>query len=215
MHYLTDKLWFPPLEEASEEGILAIGGDLSVERLLLAYNHGIFPWYEDGQPIIWWSPNPRMVLYPTNFKVSKSLSKIIVKNLFRITYNTNFTSVISQCALIPRKGQAGTWITSELQDAFLQLHELGHAISVEVWLQDSLVGGLYGIDLPEHKIFCGESMFSSVSNASKVAFYHLVEILKERNYKLIDCQVYTKHLASLGAKEIDRDTFVNYLNSYS
>ncbi|NGX82754.1 leucyl/phenylalanyl-tRNA--protein transferase [Aequorivita sp. KMM 9714] len=213
MHFLTEKLWFPNIEEATLDGLLAIGGDLSIERLLLAYNSGIFPWYEDGQPVLWWSPNPRMVLMPNKFKVSKSLRKTIRDKKFTITFNEDFKSVISYCASVPRKGQNGTWITKEMQQAYIALHNAGHAVSVEVWEGDKLVGGLYGIDLPNKKVFCGESMFSLVSDASKVAFYHLSEFVKAKDYKLIDCQIYNEHLESLGAEEIERDDFLKILKS--
>ena len=213
MHYLTEKLWFPNPEEATEDGLLAIGGDLSVERLLLAYNSGIFPWFEDDQPILWWSPDPRMVLFPEKFKVSKSLRKKIKSEKFRITFNQNFEEVIRNCATVPRKGQAGTWITQEMQQAYIALRSAGHAVSVEVWEDEKLVGGLYGIDLPKKKVFCGESMFSLVNDASKVAFYHLSEYVKTKNYKFIDCQIYNEHLESLGAEEIGRGVFLELLVS--
>ena len=213
MNYLTESIWFPNPNEADEEGLLAIGGDLSSSRLLLAYKSGIFPWYEDDQPILWWSPNPRMVLFPSHFKVSKSLQKTINSKQFTITFNTCFSEVIKNCSSINRNGQAGTWITQEMQKSYSELHQLGHAHSVEVWEEENLVGGLYGIDLPEKKIFCGESMFSKVSDASKVGFYYLIEKLKLKNYKLIDCQMYTPHLESLGATEISRNEFLKYLAS--
>lgn len=212
MYKLTTKLWFPDPEVASSEGLLAIGGDLSAARLWLAYNSGIFPWFEDHQPILWWSPDPRMVLFPNKFKLSKSLRKTLRSEMFRITFNEDFEQVISNCASVPRKGQAGTWITKEMQEAYIALHKLGHAVSVEVWLDNELVGGLYGIDLPNKKIFCGESMFSLVSDVSKVAFYHLSEYIKARDYKFIDCQLYNSHLESLGAEEIDRRSFLKMLS---
>ena len=211
MIYLSSQLWFPSVVEASKEGLLAIGGDLSSDRLLLAYRSGIFPWFEDDQPILWWSPDPRMVLYPERFKVSKSLRKVLDSNIFKVTFNENFSEVIKQCASVKRKGQRGTWITSEMISAYQELHEKGFAKSVEVWKEGKLVGGLYGIDLPEKKVFCGESMYSKESNASKVGFYILIEKLKERHYKLIDCQVYTNHLHSLGAEEIPREEFLKAL----
>jgi len=211
MRYLTKTLWFPTISEASEEGIIAIGGDLSTERLMLAYRSGIFPWYEDGQPIIWWSPDPRMVLFPENFKLSKSLRRTISKKIFRVTFNKAFKEVVSNCANIRRDGQRGTWITSEMQQAYIDLHTLGNAMSVEVWQDDFLVGGLYGVDLSEKKVFCGESMFSKVSDASKVAFYFLNEKLKQKKYSLIDCQVHNAHLESLGAIEIPRKQFLECL----
>jgi len=212
MHFLTDSLWFPNPEEASEEGLLAIGGDLSINRLSLAYRSGIFPWYEEGQPIMWWSPEPRMILYPSSFNLTKSLQKTINSNKFSITFNTHFSEVIKNCATIKREGQGGTWISTEMQDAYIQLHKKGHAHSVEVWEEGELVGGLYGIDLAQQKVFCGESMFSKVSDASKVGFYYLVEKLKAKEYKLIDCQMYTTHLERLGATEIPRKEFLKYLN---
>lgn len=211
MVYLTDELWFPPFEFATRDGLLAVGGDLSVDRLLLAYRSGIFPWYSEGEPILWWSPDPRMVLFPKRLKVSKSLLRIIQKNEFSITFNTAFADVIRKCAAIEREGQADTWITNDMVDVYQKLHELGHAHSVEVWRDDKLVGGLYGIDLPEQKVFCGESMFSKESNASKVAFYYLIKKLKAEEYTIVDCQVHTRHLESLGAEEIPRTEFLNYL----
>jgi len=210
MYILSDKIWFPPTEFTSPEGILAIGGDLSVERLLLAYKSGIFPWYNEGEPVIWYSPERRMVLFPEKLKVSKSMQQLIRKDKFQITFNTCFSKVISNCKTINRKDQQGTWITAEMQQAYIKLHELGKAKSVEVWLDDELVGGLYGIDLG-NDVFCGESMFSKVSNTSKIAFIYLVEKSKKENYKLLDCQVYNEHLASLGAEEISRTEFLKYL----
>ncbi len=213
MIYISEELWFPPSEYASGEGLLAVGGDLSTERLLLAYRSGIFPWFEEGDPILWWSPDPRMVLFPDELKLSKSFRRTLKKDTFKITYNTCFSEVISQCAQVKRTDQGGTWITQDMINAYQELHELDHAISVEVWQNDVLVGGLYGIDLPDKKVFCGESMFSLVSDASKVGFYHWVQQLKIREYRLIDCQVYTQHLDSLGAKEIPRDIFLNFLKT--
>ncbi len=202
---------FPDPRDASLDGLLAYGGDLTTERLLLAYNSGIFPWYNQDEPVMWWSPDPRMVLFPENFKVSKSLKKTVKSNKFKITFNTAFEQVMMQCAKVKREGQEGTWITTEMLSAYKKLHELEHAISVEVWFEEKLVGGLYGIDLKNKKVFCGESMFALMSDASKVGFYYLVEKLKEENYHLIDCQVYTAHLESLGAEEINRLTFLSYL----
>jgi len=209
MVFLSDELSFPPVNSASPEGILAFGGDLSVERLLLAYRSGIFPWYNEGEPIIWYSPDLRMVLFPNRLKVSKSMRNLIRKGEFKVTFNKCFKDVIANCKTIYRKDQGGTWITEEMQQAYLKLHELGIAKSVEVWLDNELVGGLYGIDLGT--VFCGESMFSKISNASKIAFIYLVEKLKKENYKLLDCQVYNKHLESLGAEEILREEFLKYL----
>lgn len=212
MDYLSEKLWFPEPITATSDGLLAIGGDLSVERLLLAYNSGIFPWFEEGQPILWWSPDPRMVLFPQKFKVSKSLQQTLRSEKFGITFNQDFERVIANCATVPRKRQAGTWITKGMQEAYFALHKLGFAVSIEVWRNDELVGGLYGIDLPQKKIFCGESMFSLVNDASKVAFYYLSEYAKTRDYKLIDCQIYNSHLESLGAEELDRKHFLRLLS---
>jgi len=209
MFLLSKDLVFPPVHLADKDGLLAIGGDLSLERLLLAYKSGIFPWYNPGEPIIWYSPNLRMVLFPKDLKISKSMKQLIRKNEFKITFNQNFKAVISNCKTIKRDGQGGTWITDEMQDAYLKLHEKGIAKSVEVWLENELVGGLYGIDLGT--VFCGESMFSKISNTSKLAFIYLVQKLKKENYKLIDCQVYNPHLESLGADEISREEFLKYL----
>lgn len=211
MNFLTEKLWFPNPTEATSDGLLAIGGDLSTERLLLAYHSGIFPWFEDDQPILWWSPDPRMILFPEKFKVSKSLRKTLKSEKFKVTFNQNFAEVIKNCATVLRKGQAGTWITKEMQQAYIALHSAGHAVSVEVWEDEKLVGGLYGIDLPQKKVFCGESMFSLVNDASKVAFCHLSEYVKTKDYKFIDCQVYNEHLESLGAEEIGREEFFELL----
>lgn len=203
--------YFPPVEMANIDGLLAIGGDLSVKRLLDAYNNGIFPWYEESQPVMWWSPDPRMVLFPEKLKISKSMRQLIKKNTFRVTYDTNFEAVIRNCAAIGRDGQNGTWITGRMEEAFLELHRLGIAHSVEVWQEHMLVGGLYGIYLEDKKIFCGESMFSKVSNASKFGFIRYVEKLRDQGVKLIDCQVHTEHLESLGAEEISREEFLNFI----
>ncbi|MFI1772944.1 leucyl/phenylalanyl-tRNA--protein transferase [Thalassobellus citreus] len=207
MHYLTKNIWFPDVNEATEDGILAIGGDLSVERLLLAYKSGIFPWFETEVPILWWSPNPRFVLFPEKLKVSKSMRQVLRNKDFTVTVNKAFKRVIEECSIAKRDGQAGTWITKDMIDAYVKLHELGYAKSVEVWRNDTLVGGLYGIDLG-NQVFCGESMFAKVSNASKVGF---ITFIQNSNYKLIDCQVYTNHLESLGAEEISREAFLEYL----
>lgn len=211
MYYVTDKLYFPPVEEASYEGVLAVGGDLSTERLLLAYKSGIFPWFEADEPILWWSPSDRMVVNPQDYKVKKSLRNIINRGIFKITFNQNFEEVITNCQQIKRVGQNGTWITQDMIDAYCKLHKQGHAKSVEVWQNDELVGGLYGVDLGT--VFCGESMFSKVPNASKVAFVKLIEHLKVNNYRLLDCQVHNDHLEKLGAFEISRDSFMLILNS--
>lgn len=211
MYYLSPDLFFPPVSHANHDGILAIGGDLSPDRLQLAYRSGIFPWFNEGEPIIWWSPNPRMVLFLGDLVVSKSMRNILNRNIFKVTFNQNFRDVISNCQQVKRDGQSGTWITNNMIDAYCKLHELGIAKSVEVWQNDQLVGGLYGVDLGH--IFCGESMFSLVSNASKVAFINLVNQLKEKNYQLLDCQVYNEHLESLGCIEIERDEFMAILKN--
>lgn len=212
MRVLSDILWFPDVSTASDEGIVAIGGDLFWERLLLAYRSGIFPWY-NRKPILWWSPPMRMVLFPEEFRISKSLRKTIRNGTFEVTFNKAFGCVIENCAGVKRKHEMGTWINAEMQKAYKLLHQKGFAESVEVWQEDKLVGGLYGVNLKDRKIFCGESMFSLVSDASKVAFYHLVEYVKKEQYKLIDCQLYNDHLASLGAREILRREFMNILNT--
>lgn len=209
IYLLNEELWFPPVSETHESGIIAMGGDLSSKRLLLAYHSGIFPWFEDGEPITWWCPNWRMVLFPEEFKPSKSMRNILNRNVFKVTFNQDFKGVISNCQSVKRKGQNGTWITDDMIEAYCKLHDLGHAKSVEVWQDNILVGGLYGIDLG--RVFCGESMFSKVSNASKVAFAYLVEYLKNNNYKLLDCQVHNEHLESLGCTEIEREEFLYIL----
>ena len=209
MYFLLKELFFPDVTEADRDGILAVGGDLSPERLLLAYQSGIFPWFDSDDPILWWAPHQRMVLFPDELVASKSMRSILRKEIFTVTFNKDFRSVISNCSQIRRNGQRGTWITSEMIEAYVKLHELGFAKSVEVWQNNELVGGLYGIDLGH--VFCGESMFSKVSNASKVAFITLVENLKIRKYKLIDCQVHNDHLESLGAREIEREEFMQIL----
>ncbi len=206
MYFLLKELFFPDVSEADKNGILAVGGDLSPERLMLAYRSGIFPWFDSDEPILWWSPPQRMVLFPDELVISKSMKSILRKNLFTVTFNKDFRGVISNCSTISRNGQQGTWISNDMIEAYVKLHELGYAKSVEVWQNDELVGGLYGIDLGS--VFCGESMFSKVSNASKVAFITLVENLKIRKYKLIDCQVHNDHLESLGAREIARAEFM-------
>lgn len=211
MRFLKPGEKFPPVESANEDGILAIGLDLSVDRLLEAYNKGIFPWYDQSQPVLWWSPDPRMVLFPQNLKVSKSMRQLLKKEAFNVTFNRDFRAVIRECAHIEREGQEGTWITRELQEALVELHELGVALSVEVWQENELVGGLYGIYLKDKKVFCGESMFSKASNASKYGFIKLVEKLKTQGVKIIDCQVHTSHLESLGAGEIPRSEFLKFL----
>ena len=206
MIWLTDTIAFPGYDCTSEEGVIALGGDLSVERLTHAYKNGIFPWFSDNDPIVWYCPFERMVLFPAEIKISKSMQKIINKNEFTITENTAFEAVIYNCKNIDRNDGFGTWITNDMEKAYINLHKKGIAKSIEVWFKDELVGGLYGVEI--NHIFCGESMFSKVSNASKLAFMHLA---KNKNYKLIDCQIHNEHLASLGAREIDRSLFLNIL----
>ena len=211
MIWLSDVIEFPPYELATEDGVLALGGDLSSERLQYAYSKGIFPWFNEGEPIVWYSPPERMVLFPSELKVSKSMKQVLRKGNFEITENTAFEQVIFNCKNTGRKDQDGTWITDDMEQAYINLHKKGVAKSVEVWQNDEegnkkLVGGLYGIDL-HNGVFCGESMFSKASNMSKVAFMYLAQ----KEFTLIDCQVYNDHLASLGAREIDRDDFLEYL----
>ncbi len=201
---------FPALETASSDGLLAAGGDLSPERLELAYRSGIFPWFEAGQPILWWSPDPRCVLYPRAFKTSRSLKKAIAKADFCATVDQQFEGVVKACAE-PRDGQQGTWITPEMCAAYCRLHELGYAHSLEVWQGNQLVGGIYGVALG--KIFYGESMFSHVSNASKYALKCLTEMLDRKQYRLLDCQVESNHLLSLGAQTIPRAQFIDEMNA--
>jgi leucyl/phenylalanyl-tRNA--protein transferase len=211
MYYLSQDLFFPDVNLTHSSGIIALGGDLSPQRLQLAYKSGIFPWFEDGEPITWWSPNPRMVLFLDELIVTKSMRNILNRNSFIVTFNQNFRDVISNCQKIKRDGQNGTWITNDMIEAYCHLHEAGVAKSVEVWQDGELVGGLYGIDLGH--VFCGESMFSKVSNASKVAFITLVKQLEKENYKLLDCQVYNPHLESLGCTEIERSDFMAILKN--
>lgn len=205
---LDKQLLFPPVHLAEPDGLLAIGGDLTTDRLLLAYRSGIFPWYE-GDHILWWCPDPRFVLYPGELKISKSMKVLLKRNAFDFTINKAFTDVINSCKTISRKGQQGTWITDEVKKAYLRMHELGYAHSAEVWRDGTLTGGLYGIRLGN--IFFGESMFSNANNASKYAFIKYVQQLKTEGVQLIDCQVYTEHLESLGAKMIDRKIFIQEL----
>lgn len=209
LHFLSKRLEFPPVDSASEDGLLAVGGDLSPERLLLAYKNGIFPWFNNDSLILWWAPDPRMVLFPEKVKVSKSMRKVIADGIFTLTQNTCFEAVMDYCAQIDRKGQDGTWITPEMKTAYMNLYKKGYAKSFEVWEDGELVGGLYGVDLGH--VFCGESMFSLRSNASKFAFIKMAQELGEKGYELIDCQVHTNHLESLGAKLIPRKEFVKIL----
>ncbi len=209
MFLLTKELIFPPIAMADEDGLLAIGGDLSTERLLLAYRSGIFPWYNEEEPICWWCPDPRFVLFPPDLKVSKSMQAVLRSGSFRFTADHAFENVIQQCRSITRKGQLGTWISPQVQKAYTLLHQLGYAHSAETWMGDELVGGLYGIRLG--KVFFGESMFSKTKDASKYALVNYVRLLQQENVALIDCQVYTRHLESMGAGMIGREEFAGIL----
>ena len=209
LHILNEKLWFPPVEEAMEDGLLAIGGDLTPERLLLAYRSGIFPWYNDDLPL-WWSPDPRFVLFPEEVIIHKSMRSVLKNSNFQWTVNQAFSGVIHQCSSMDRPKQDGTWLNDALIASFIDLHQSGHAHGVEVWQNNRLVGGLYGIKMGN--IFCGESMFSIASNASKFGFLQYLEVLRAEGIQLIDCQVYSDHLASLGGRMIDRKKFLEYLH---
>lgn len=206
LQVLTNKLWFPPVEQAAADGLLAIGGDLSTERLLLAYRNGIFPWFNEDEPPLWWSPDPRFVLFPEELYVSKSMQQLFNRKAFAFTINKAFTEVIRNCGHQKRKGQDGTWITDKIETAYTELHTLGYAVSAEAWKDKELVGGLYGMRMGN--LFFGESMFAKVSNASKYAFIAFVQQLQKEGVVLIDCQVYTEHLESLGARMIDRPKFI-------
>jgi leucyl/phenylalanyl-tRNA---protein transferase len=208
---ISEKPVFPPAHLATKEGLLAVGGDLSPQRLLSAYRSGIFPWYNEGEPILWWSPDPRLVLDPERFRVSRRLARLVRNGRFRITMDTAFDRVIDACARVRTEKGEGTWISPEMMDAYGGLHDLGVAHSVESWVDGSLVGGLYGLALG--RAFFGESMFSSVSNASKVAFVRLVEYLARNEFELIDCQVTTRHLLRFGAREIPRRVFLSRLRA--
>lgn len=209
--WLPPEPLFPPVELALAEpnGLLAAGGDLSPERILAAYRCGIFPWFSAGEPILWWSPDPRMVLFPTELRISRSLDKVLRNKPYEVTLDTAFAQVIGACARTPREGQHGTWITVEMQAAYGQLHELGYGHSVEVWMDGKLAGGLYGMALG--KAFYGESMFSWRTDASKIALAHLCMQLKRQGFGIIDCQMETTHLASLGARPIPRSDFIALL----
>ncbi len=202
---------FPPVSHAEEDGLLAVGGDLTPGRLLAAYAQGIFPWYSKKDPILWWSPDPRMVLMPAELQVSKSMKQLLKRRTFEVTYDTVFADVIKGCAKAPRPGQEGTWLGKDMQKAYIQLHQLGHAHSVEVWSEGKLVAGLYGVALG--RVFCGESMFTTVSNGSKYGFITAVQGLVRLGFELIDCQVHTEHLESLGAREIPRKAFIKLLGA--
>jgi len=211
VYRLTDEILFPPVEFAEPDGLLAIGGDLSSRRLLAAYSAGIFPWYSEGEPLLWWSPDPRFVLFPKELRVSRSMRQFLKKGTVETTIDRDFPAVISACANHPRPGQNGTWITPEMADSYNRLHELGFAHSVEVWQDGTMVGGLYGVSLG--RAFFGESMFSAIPNASKAALSALVSFLGERGFDLIDCQVETGHLRSLGACFLAREEFCRLLQA--
>jgi leucyl/phenylalanyl-tRNA--protein transferase len=210
---LTDELIFPNPELSLKDGLLAVGGDLSMERLLLAYKKGIFPWYDDQSPILWWSPNPRMVLFPKKLKISKSLWQVIRQKKFEVKVDEDFSSVIKNCATVPRADQPGTWITNEMIQAYINLHENGFAHSFEAYYNGQLVGGLYGVSLG--RIFFGESMFHKMSDASKVALYYLTEKVKSWKFLLIDAQQDTPHMRRMGAKAIPRKDFLALLDESS
>ena len=209
---IPDITLFPPAEEAESDGLLAVGGDLTKKRLLAAYRLGIFPWYEVGQPILWWCPDPRLVLFPEDLKISRSLGKVLRKEEFEIRFDSSFENVIKACANVRTEQGKDTWIIPEMQQAYTELHQEGYAHSVESWLNGELVGGLYGISLGQ--CFFGESMFSTVNDSSKVALVSLAEFSKQVGIKIIDCQMTTQHLLSLGAQEIDRKSFLRKLNQY-
>ena len=213
IHWLESATSFPPLELALTEpnGLLCAGGDLSPQRILSAYSRGIFPWYAKDEPILWWSPDPRMVLHPSEFKISRSLRKTLRHGAYEVRLDSDFPAVIRACAKSRRRDQHGTWITAEMQDAYCTLHELGFAHSVETWVDETLVGGLYGIAIG--KMFYGESMFSHATDASKIALAHLTRFLDRNGFGLIDCQMNTPHLASLGAREIPRGEFISRLQT--
>jgi len=197
---------FPDPSEADEDGLLAAGGNLEPETLLAAYAKGIFPWYAEGQPVLWWSPDPRMVLFPAEFHCSKRLARRMRQNIYSVSFDTSFNDVIRACAEVPRHGEGGTWILPEMMMAYQRMHQLGHAHSIEVWKNKELVGGLYGI--LHHGVFFAESMFSLKVDASKFALAALCERALQRNWRLIDCQFHTAHLQSLGAREISRELFL-------
>ncbi len=202
---------FPSSDLADPDGLLAVGGDLSPERLMLAYSLGIFPWYGYGSPILWWSPDPRLALYPSELKISRSLARLLRRNIFKVTFDRVFPQVIRECAVVRLEKGEETWLSPEMVEAYIRLHQLGYAHSVEAWYNDRLVGGLYGVSLG--KVFFGESMFTRMSNASKFAFVHLVHSLRRMNCEIIDCQVTTQHLKSFGAREISRRHFLAHLKN--
>ena len=212
LHFLDDELWFPDADEALPDGLLAVGGALSTDRLLLAYRRGIFPWFNEEDPPLWWSPDPRFVLFPQELKVSKSMQQVMKKNAFEFRVDTAFERVIHNCKTVERKGMNGTWIGEEIESAYTALHKMGYAHSAETWQDGELVGGLYGILLGS--VFFGESKFSFKSNASKFAFIKWVEVLRARGVVVIDCQVHTAHLESLGARMIARSEFIHLLSEH-
>lgn len=205
---LSEKIIFPDPHLSEDDGLLAVGGDLSVDRLLEAYVNGIFPWYNEGDPIMWWSPKPRCVLLPQDINISKSMAKIIKKDIFKVTIDNDFEGVISNCKSM--REDNGTWITEEMKDAYIRLHDAGYALSVETYLEGELVGGLYGVVIG--RCFFGESMFSKVSNASKIALIKLAQVLEKNNFEFIDCQMRTNHLISMGAKMIEFDEFLKLID---
>jgi leucyl/phenylalanyl-tRNA--protein transferase len=211
VYILNKELFFPPVKFTDEDGMFAIGGDLSTERLLLAYRNGIFPWYNEDEPICWYCPNPRFVLFPAELNISNSMKTVIKSGVFSFTVNRAFTEVIKSCKTVSRKGEPGTWISDEIIEAYSALHVEGYAHSAETWSNGNLVGGLYGVRLG--KVFFGESMFTKQSNASKFAFIKYVQYLEKQGVELIDCQVYTNHLESLGARMIKRDDFLHLLSN--
>jgi len=210
-HIEPDEIFFPPVFLAEEDGLLGVGGDLAPARLMAGYRNGIFPWFNEDDPILWYSPDPRMVLYPDGLRITQSMARVLKSGVFRVTFDTDFAAVLRGCASTPRRGQQGTWLSAQMQEAYIALHTLGYAHSVEVWQGHDtdtplLVGGLYGVALGRY--FCGESMFSRVSNASKTGFIALAQRLFAQGFAMIDCQVYTDHLASLGATETPREAFI-------
>ena len=213
-YYLPELNWthnFPSARDASKEGLVAYGGDLTPNRILKAYREGIFPWFNEDDPILWWSPTPRLVLFPQDFKIGKSFRRVLRNRGFEVKFDHNFESVINYCSTVPREGQEGTWLTQEMKEAYIELHHLGFAHSIETYYEGKLVGGLYGI--AQGKGFFGESMFSLISDASKVSLYALSSICVEKSYDFIDCQVETPHLVKWGAKLIERDEFLDLLES--
>lgn len=199
-------IWFPDPALADDDGLLAVGGDLSQERLLLAYSHGIFPWFSDDTPILWYSPHERFVLFPEKVKVSSSMKQVIRSKRFKITWNQNFEEVINACADAERPGQPGTWITAEMRSSYIKLHQQGYAHSIEIWQDNNLAGGLYGVMI--NRVFCGESMFSKQSNTSKLA---LITLCENKNIRMVDCQMHTLHLESMGAESISREEYMRIL----